>query len=166
MIVFETSDYSIRQYTLADSGVFFLINGDADVMRYIRPPKTRAECNAFLAENIRRYEEFPGTGRWAVEEKNSGFVIGTFSLLPLEEDPAKFHIGYALLPQYWGKGIASLLLKAGIEWFFSAHTGETLYAITVKANLASEKVLVKCGFQLAGGHGDNENLWTYHELIK
>lgn len=158
-VIFETAHLLVRQFTAEDADIFFLINSNEQVMRYIRPVKSRTDCDDFLTENIRHYQESPGTGRWAVVEKNSANIIGMFSILSMEHDARQLHIGYALLPSYWGKGYATALLKAGSAYFFQNSTNEVLYAITQKENVASEKVLLKCGFELAGAYKKNETLW-------
>lgn len=159
LTIFETEDLLVRQFATEDTDSFFLINSNVQVMRYIRPVKSRKDCDAFLAENIRYYQENPGTGRWAVVEKNSNSIIGMFSILLMEHNAGKLHIGYALLPSYWSKGYATTLLKAGSAYFFENSPNGTLYAITQKENVASEKVLLKCGFELMEEHEKNENLW-------
>jgi RimJ/RimL family protein N-acetyltransferase len=159
MTIFETADWLIREFTFEDAGPFFLINSDEQVMRYIRPVKSKEDSDVFLSENIRQYRERPGTGRWAVAEKNSGRIIGMFSLLPMEGDAGKLHIGYAFLPDYWGKGYATVLLNAGSAYFFEHNAHDALYAITRKENVASERVLLKCGFELVDEHKEHENTW-------
>lgn len=159
LTIFETAGLLVRPFDSADADSFFLINSNEQVMRYIRPVKSRADCDAFLAENIRLYKEMPGTGRWAVVEKKSGQVIGTFSLLLLDKESGTLHIGYALLPAYWNQGYATVLLKAGSAYFFENNPHKTLYAITRKENTASEKVLQKCGFEWVKEYEANENLW-------
>lgn len=158
-MIFETDNLLVRQFTEDDAESFYLLNSNEQVMRYIRPVKSREACDLFLAENIRHYKEQPGTGRWAVADKKSGDIIGMFSLLSIEDEAGKLHIGYALLPAHWNKGYATVLLKAGSDWFFRNPSNEILYAITLKENVASEKVLQKCGFSLAAAYKDNENLW-------
>jgi ribosomal-protein-alanine N-acetyltransferase len=164
LIIFETGNLLVRPFTVEDADSFFQINSNEQVMRYIRPVKSRQNSNVFLTENILHYEAYPGAGRWAVVEKSSNSIIGMFSLLFLEQGTAKLHIGYALLPDYWNKGYATVLLKAGTARFLEGHPNEILYAITRKENIASEKVLLKCGFERAGEYKENENLWTMKPL--
>jgi RimJ/RimL family protein N-acetyltransferase len=53
-------------------------------------------------------------------------------------------VGYWLGKEYWGKGIATQALSA-----FLVHVKERpLYAHVAKHNLASRRVLEKCGFKL------------------
>jgi ribosomal-protein-alanine N-acetyltransferase len=149
MILFETERLLVRRFVSSDTDFFFLLNGDARVVHYIRPAKTRAESDSFLDENIGLYCNNNPVGRYAVFERHSGDFAGTFSFLHLA-DTGHFHIGYALLPHAWGKGFATELVAAGTPWFFN-HTDKTaLSAITHPDNLLSQKVLLKSGYELRG----------------
>ena len=60
--------------------------------------------------------------------------------------PNEREIGYWIGKQYWGKGVGTLALKAML-----IHVPERpLYAHVVKHNLASLRVLEKCGFRIVG----------------
>jgi len=144
--LFETERLAVRQYNLQDEEYFYLFSSNAAVMRYIRPVITREESNKFLAQNIQLYLSKPNTGRWAVIEKASGKYVGSFSILSMESDDARLHIGYALLPQFWGLGYATELLQQGLIFFYNKHANTSIYGITEEPNVASQKVLLKCGF--------------------
>lgn len=53
-------------------------------------------------------------------------------------------IGYWLGKEYWGKGIASQALKQFLEFIET----RPLYAHVAKHNIASKRVLEKCGFNV------------------
>lgn len=154
-IIFETERLIVRLYDLYDEESFFQLNGDEEVVRYIRPAKSREECNLFLNDVIRCAEENPLTGRWAVDEKSTGRNIGMFAIIPVD-DTDKLQLGYSLLKDSWGKGYSTELTKRGIIWFFDNHSKEEVYAITEEANAASQKVLEKCGFKLIESYTMNE----------
>jgi RimJ/RimL family protein N-acetyltransferase len=146
---FETDRLIVRQFTPDDADDFFLFNSSAQVMQYIRPVKNREESDAFLEENFNLYLEGFPYGRMFVAEKSTGNFVGTFSILYLDGD-ADYHIGYALMPNYWGKGYASELVKFGSAIFFERTNHTCLFAITQPENNASEKVLLKNLFKLTG----------------
>ena len=161
MTLFETDRLIVRRFTAEDADGFFRINGNPEVMKYIRPAKTRTESDAFLRENIHFYKEDSVLGRYAVVAKGTYEVIGTFSFLYLDGD-TDFHIGYALLPGAQGKGLASELVKEGVAFFFERTIHPRLFAITAAANTASQKVLEKNGFLLKGitrQHGEELQLF-------
>jgi ribosomal-protein-alanine N-acetyltransferase len=169
--IFETQRLTVRRYTINDKDIFYLFSGNEEVMRYIRPVITKAESDQFLADNIQLYNTYPHTGRWAAFEKASGSFVGSFSILVMDAGNNKLHIGYALLPQYWGKGYATELLKQGMAYFFDKHTATELYAITQLPNIASQRVLLKAGFRQTGTLTEREHealVFTFckDELLK
>lgn len=145
MIIFETTRLTVRSYSPNDTNNFFLLNGDGEVMRYIRAPKTKKECDAFLMEVIRDANENPLFGRWAVDEKLTGNFVGSFAIIPLEKSD-KMQLGYALLKKNWGKGYATELTLAGLQYAFEKTQLPEIYALTETANIASQNVLLKSGF--------------------
>ena len=154
MNIFETERLLVRTYSEGDQENFFLLNGNEDVMRYIRPVKSREECDEFLLEVIAysRAEEI--YGRWAVEDKLTREFIGSFAIIP-REGKEQMQLGYALLPQYWGKGYATELTVAGIRYVFTKTPIDPIYAYAQAPNHSSQKVLLKAGFRHIGN--DNEN---------
>jgi len=145
-VIFETDRLIVRQYDFdTDAENFFLLNSDEDVMRYIRATKSREECDAFLKKNIEAYKVNPLMGRWAANEKVTGKFVGSFAIIHIEgsED---IQLGYAFLKENWGKGFASELTKAGLEYYFKNTKADHIYAIAEKANIASHNVLLKNSF--------------------
>jgi Acetyltransferases, including N-acetylases of ribosomal proteins len=116
-IVFETERLLVRRYTMADEEVFFRLNSDTDVVRYIRPPKSRQESHEFLLQNLAMYEQLPFMGRWAMVDKSSREVIGTFAVFPIDNS-SDIQLGYSLLPEHWGKGYATESVLAGRQYAF------------------------------------------------
>lgn len=149
MIIFESERLYVQRYTVADVDHFFMLNGDPELMRYIRAPKTKSESKIFFEENMRLYEQMPGIGRFAVFLKEGNQFAGSFSLLSLE-DSGDFHLGYMLLQKNHGKGLATELVKASLNYVYKTLQNNIVKAITVRDNIASQKVLLKSGFILTG----------------
>ena len=149
MILFETERLIVRRFTADDAHNFFLLNGNAEAMHFIRPVKTREESDAFLSENLNFYLDTSALGRFAVHDKKTNHFVGTFSFLYLSGE-ADFHIGYALVPPAWGKGYATELVRTGVNYFFTKTSRKELFAITDSANIASQHVLLKSGFYKKG----------------
>jgi ribosomal-protein-alanine N-acetyltransferase len=145
-IIFETKRLIVRQYVFeTDADDFFALNGDEEVMRYIRAVKSREECDTFLKQNIESYKTNPLMGRWGAYEKASGKFIGSFAFIPVE-GTENSQLGYALLKENWGKGYATELTREGINYVFSKTELEEVYGITQAENIDSQKVLLKAGF--------------------
>lgn len=146
MTIFETERLIVREYTDADFEYFFPLNNDPDIVRYIRPPKTRLESLLFFEKVIADYKKLPGLGRWGAFSKAGNQFIGSFAVLPVEEFPDT-QIGYALLKENWGLGYASELVKRGLEYVRDTLKLSDVAGITEAANTASQKVLLKNGFE-------------------
>jgi len=59
-------------------------------------------------------------------------------------------IGYWLGTKYWGKGIATSALKQMTDYGFASLGLKKLYAPVLAPNVASMRVLAKCGYELEG----------------
>ena len=155
-IIFETERLIVRQYTEEDKDNMFLLGGNESVMRYIRPVSTKEESDQFLLQNIAFYEKNPHGGRWAVMEKTKNLFVGSFAIIPMRTQPEKIQLGYSLLPENWGKGYATELTKAGLDYFMNNYSLSRINAVTEILNIASQKVLLKAGFQPAGTFMEEE----------
>ena len=154
MVIFETDRLLVRRYKPLDQDNFFLLNGNEEVMRYIRPVKSREECNQFLLEVIAYCEAEGIYGRWAVDDKLKNEFVGSFAIIS-REGKEQMQLGYALLPQHWGKGYATELTVAGINYVFTNTPVNPLYAYTQAPNQPSQKVLLKAGFKQSGNYNEN-----------
>jgi [ribosomal protein S5]-alanine N-acetyltransferase len=161
-LIFETERLIVRKYTEADEEDFFRLNGDPEIVQYIRAAKTRGDCKIFLLQNITAYSIRPLLGRWAAIEKQTGIYVGSFAVIPIEGS-ADIQLGYALLKEHWGKGFALELTLAGRQYAFDALELDIIYAITEIPNVASQKVLLKAGFiQMENRKSEGKELYCYY----
>jgi ribosomal-protein-alanine N-acetyltransferase len=148
--LFKTTRLIVRQFWEEDKDDFFQLTGSEEVMRYIRPPSKKEDSDRFLTEIIADYLNHRSRGRWAVVEKETKKLIGTFAIIPIPSQPAKTQLGYSFIPPEWGKGYATELAKAGLAWFFSHDPSPVIYGVTEVANVPSQQVLLKAGFKTNG----------------
>lgn len=146
MQLFRTNRLIVRQFKVTEEEAFFRFNSHPDVMRFIRPVQNRAASATFFVENLAIYSPGELLGRWFVEEQDTGLFAGVFSFLPVQ-GTTDIHIGYALMPPFQGRGLATELVRYGMDYFFTHTEKEILYAITDPQNLVSHKVLFKSGFR-------------------
>jgi [ribosomal protein S5]-alanine N-acetyltransferase len=59
-------------------------------------------------------------------------------------------IGYWVGSEYWGKGIATSALQQMTDYGFAGLQLRKLYAPVLAPNVASMRVLAKCGYELEG----------------
>jgi RimJ/RimL family protein N-acetyltransferase len=131
----------LRDVTEADLAIFFDHQLDPDANRMA----------AFTAENPSDREAF--TAHWTKILGNETIVIKTIlfdgrvagNILSFEQFGER-EVSYWIGKEYWGKGIATEALRR-----FLAHIQDRpLYARAAKDNVASLRVLKKCGFEISG----------------
>jgi len=154
--LFETERLIVREFTTNDYDNHFLLTGNADVMRYIRPVKNKEESDLYFNEVVLGAPPHSYQGRWAVEEKETKRFIGSFGIIPIPDDEAKTQMGYSFLPAYWGKGLATELVQAGVSYFKQKTPLLEIFGVTEAPNIASQKALLKNGFLPFGKKMDGE----------
>ncbi len=155
-VIFETQRLRVRHFTAADYDNFFSLQGNAEVMQYIRPPRTKEESDSFLTDKILTTLPTDFKGYWAVEEKATRLFIGSFVIIPIPDDVEKTQLGYSFLPAHWGKGFATEATKEGLNYFRDKTPLTELYAVTETPHIASQKVLLKAGFQFFNSKMEGE----------
>src|SRR5687767_10242619 len=145
MMLIESERLYVRYLVMDDLENYYRLNGDPEIMQYIRPPKTRAETEVFLKEVIGRYGQQRIDLRLALLEKHSNTFVGSFAIIPLDNSN-ELQLGYSLLKEYWGRGYATEITKAGMGYAFNTLALDSIVAVTDVANTASQHVLLKSGF--------------------
>lgn len=146
MIVFETERLIVRHLKETDAGNFFLLQGNRQVMQFIHPVRSREESDAFLTKVMAGYSE-PWMGAWAIEEKGSGKFSGSFVINPIPGDSEKTQLGYMFMPEFWGLGYATEIVRGGINYFLNSTPLNEIYGVVEEGNNPSQRVLLKTGFQ-------------------
>ena len=95
---------------------------------------------------------------WMIELKD-GTHIGELCFKGLSEDGVA-EIGYGISEEYQNNGYATEASKAVLEWAFSHPEVVAIVAETDPDNIASKRVLEKCGFALNGIIGEEGPRWT------
>ncbi len=145
-IVFETERLRVRHFNDADIDNYFALQGNPQVMQYIRAPRTSKESDSFFNEKIIPSSKEDFKGYWAVEKKDSREFIGCFVIIPLPDEPDKTQLGYSFLPDHWGNGYATEVTRKGVDYFHNRTPLTEIFGVTETANIASQKVLQKAGF--------------------
>jgi ribosomal-protein-alanine N-acetyltransferase len=107
---------------------------------------TAEESLAWLERNLVHGEE-PGLGIFVFRERGSGGFVGRGALRRIVIGGGEeVEVGYALVPERWGQGLATEMACA-----LAVHAEEAgfegLVAYTEPANAASRRVLEKAGFR-------------------
>ena len=110
---------------------------------------TRADVERELGEHIDS-QRANGFSLWAVEDRASGRFLGDCGLQLLEMRGPEVEVGYELLPEVWGAGLASEAVAATLAAAFGALELERVIAVVKAGNGASLRVLEKSGLRPAG----------------
>lgn len=149
-IITQTRRLYLREFSLDDAIHFYNMNLDNDVIKYTgdNPFSSEAEARTFLS-NYKQYELY-NMGRWAVCDKSTDEFLGWCGLKKHPEstiDPSFVEVGYRFYKTHWGKGYATESTKAAIHYGFNTLNLKTIYAHAHIENIASLKVLEKCGLR-------------------
>ena len=87
---------------------------------------------------------------FAIIEKKSEELIGSIEFNIRDEINQIGEIGYIIHPNYWGMGFASEATKEVISFGFKNFKLHRIFATCDVRNIASAKVLEKCGLNLEG----------------
>ncbi len=146
MIILETQRLLLRELEESDLDALAEIYGNAEVMRYIGNGVTFSrEQTLGSIKRWREYQKQKGFSNWAVIEKASGLLTGKcgFNEIPGND----IEISYLFAKAHWGKGIATEISKAVLEYGFNVVGLERVVALAYPQNIASIKVIEKLGMQ-------------------
>jgi ribosomal-protein-alanine N-acetyltransferase len=145
-IVLETERLWLREYVPEDAEAVFELGSNPVVQRYtgdacftsVEQARTML-CERPIAE-YRRY----GFGRWAVVLKANSRIVGMAGLKFLPERQ-EVDLGYRLLPEYWGMGLATEASLACLRFGLETLHLPRIIGLVHPANVQSTRVLEKCG---------------------
>jgi RimJ/RimL family protein N-acetyltransferase len=138
----------LRPPTLDDLPAWHAIYLDAEEVWYGAPRSSLDENRTRLERQMAHLEQH-GFGMCAVELAASGETIGTAGLQHLEGG-AEIEVGYRFLKEHWGHGYATESAQASIDFAFDELGLERIVAVALERNLASRRVLEKCGLREIG----------------
>jgi RimJ/RimL family protein N-acetyltransferase len=129
-------------------------NADPLVMRHMgRGPMSRDESEAALARYLRHWDEH-GFGLWAVEERETGALIGRTGLSYHRAWPDEPEVGWLIDPAWWDRGLATECGAASIDYAFETLGIPRVVSICIPENLASRRVMEKLGLKLVAEQDD------------
>jgi [ribosomal protein S5]-alanine N-acetyltransferase len=146
-VVFETDRLLFRRFTEDDAPLLYDLNLDPEVIRYTHDPLTDVEhARKVLKEVILPQYILYNHGRWAVHLRSGLEFIGWCGLKYLTETN-EVDLGYRLKKNFWGNGYATEAARACIKYGFATLNLDRIVGRALPANLASIKVLEKCGME-------------------
>src|SRR5690606_27751953 len=147
----------LRPLEIGDLDALVDLDSDPAVMRYINGGKaqTRAEYLEDLLPRMLAWPERAWGFFAALSRENAsrgpgasaGEFLGWFHLRPSVADPDALELGYRLRRAHWGRGLATEGGRALVNWAFEHFDPPLVDACCDPENLASARVMVKCGMR-------------------
>jgi RimJ/RimL family protein N-acetyltransferase len=144
----------IRDWSIDDAEAAQQIYGSSEVTHWLTPAMDRINDIAAMRSVLHAWEEaqpnlLPPRGRWAVERRDTGEVVGGLGirlLPPYEED---LELSWQLHPDAWGQGYATEASEALVKWAFTQDADE-LFAVARLNNVRAVATTKRLGMQWVG----------------
>lgn len=127
---------------------FFINNDQLSFVGIDRPESPTVEAVRWIERQVARYE-ISGVGILGAYSKEGNELIGNCGLIWREQVLGEdlFEIGYAVLPEAWGKGYASEMSNRFMQYFIDHQLGKKVMSIIALGNIASQKIAMKNGMK-------------------
>lgn len=149
-----TGRLQVRPWTVDDADAALATYGTVDVTGWLTPAIDNVADRAAMRAVLNAWVEVqpnlqPPRGRWAIERRADGVVVGGLAirlLPPYEED---LEISFQLRPDAWGQGYAAEATRALIEWAFTQEIDE-LFAVAIPQNSRAIETTRRLGMKWVG----------------
>jgi ribosomal-protein-alanine N-acetyltransferase len=150
-----TSDHAPFMFELMNSPKWKEFIGDRNI-------QTVSDAANYIKKIIDR----PQTDYWVILQKEGNLPIGVVTFM--KRDHLKyFDIGFAILPEFYGKGFAFEATAAVIKELKKDEVHERITAITIPSNDNSKRLLERLGFTFEKEiEQDEETLCLYSNELE
>jgi RimJ/RimL family protein N-acetyltransferase len=145
--ILETDRLILRWLSAEDAEFILRLVNEPSWLRFIgdNGVRTVEDARAYLSNKLVEMYFRLGFGLYLVELKVAGLPIGICGLIK-RDSLEDVDIGFAFLPQFWGKGYAYESAAAVMEFGKRAFGFRRIVAITSPDNDVSGRLLEKLGF--------------------
>jgi ribosomal-protein-alanine N-acetyltransferase len=161
-----TGRLTLRPLSETDVGALHRISNDPLVRRYLwdDQPVSEATVRDLIAQSGRTFSE-EGLGLFGVLLRGDDTLLGFCGFVRLEgmEEP---ELGYELVPQAWGRCLATEAARACVRYAFEEAGLARVIAGADPPNVASLRVLEKLGMKPVGNLNPNAPEAPYYALSR
>jgi [ribosomal protein S5]-alanine N-acetyltransferase len=159
-----TSRLRLRPLEREDLDALTAVYQDPLVLRWIGR-HTRDDVAREIAQHIEQ-QRSTGWSFWAVEERDTGSLIGDCGLQPLEHRGPEVELGYDFHPRVWGQGLATEAAGAVMAAAFGALGIDRVVAVVKPDHTASQRVLEKVGLRWSGTRQAYGETMFFYEALR
>ncbi|WP_109316486.1 GNAT family N-acetyltransferase [Pseudovibrio ascidiaceicola] len=167
----ETERLVLRKWEERDLDGIVEMNADPRVMEFFPDVMSHNESAHMLVRLMAKQDEL-GFACPVVEDRASGRFLGFCGLniptypIPLPFDPC-VEIGWRLIPDAWGKGIAQEAARIWLRFGFETLEIDEIVSFTTETNLRSQKLMQRLGMTRSSADDFNHQmLEDDHPLVR
>lgn len=157
-MIAKTKRLRIEALKEEDWKELFQLDSKPEVMRFIHQGRTREvdEVKAYVSRAL-EYETLTGLGGYfTLWEESTDKFVGWVCLRPETEAGLRYEVGYRLLPEYWGQGIATEASLAMVKKGFLEWKVPEIFARAFAENRGSIRIMEKIGLRYDSLSADRE----------
>ena len=150
-VVAQTARLRLREWDEEDEVRFYAVMNRPEVMEHLGGVQTPEEWSAAY-QRVVGFQRDYGHTFWIIEQRGSGEILGFCGIKRVNAPGAgdltgKHEIGWRVVPESWGKGIAKEAAIASMDLAFDRFDAPQVIATTVPANAASQGLMKRLGMK-------------------
>lgn len=146
----KTERVTLREFEISDAEEVYNNWGkDPEVSKYMlwKAYQSMDDAIKSIEYYIECYKKDDAFKQYAIIY--DGHVVGSINIVTSKRH-CTGEIAYCLSKKYWRKGIMSEAIRLLTDYYFNNYNLVRISAEAIEPNIASRKLLEKCGFELEG----------------
>jgi ribosomal-protein-alanine N-acetyltransferase len=145
----ETERLILRDLETNDINLFHDMSIEEKITNYQKWFLGKNGYKKWVEDSIKYNNELPRFAyNLVIILKSNGKAIGWLGWGTDDLEIRKYDFGYALLPEYWNKGIMAEALKCGLDYMYNELKASIVFGECVDDNIGSARVMEKAGLLL------------------
>lgn len=163
-ILVPDSDLALRRFEASDAETLLEIATEEATAKYVPWAKFVTDMEVSRGRIDKFHDQWQQGSRARFLITENGEACGYFGIWP-DSEPSIYEVGYALLPQYRGKGIVAQVMNAIEEVAITRLEATGLVAHIDEANETSQHAITRQGFQPTDKFND-EDVRRYEKQLR
>jgi [ribosomal protein S5]-alanine N-acetyltransferase len=159
LAVLDTPRLVLRSVVLTDAPFFVRLLNEPSWLQNIgdRGVKSKAAAEHYIRNTLWIQYRASGYGMYVLQLRATALPVGICGLVKRDFLPAP-DLGFALLPEHVGQGLASQAAHRLLQHLAAARLAGVLYAITRCENQRAVRLLERLGFERQGTRGTPQDV--------
>lgn len=151
MLKLEGNNIYLRPVRPSDAKSIYRYARHREISRYTYVPYPyRLEDSYAFIKSLRRWRKKRSSEVFGIIDTSSHRLLGLIGMHHIDKVNKRVEIGYWLGKEHWRKGVTSEAVRLVVHYAFKEMKLQKVVARVWHPNIASAKLLQKCGFKLEG----------------